>query len=208
MFDTPTAYGAPDVLRSQLLGLATAAQQALDPDEPAEFWYRQGVRDAYAYAAALQVTGHVGEPTQAAALRVIRLLGEEVTDLGVLLAATEASPQRAAQPTWVGPLAFHRLTARHPGIDHDLGAGWGERGDIRIRHRRRHDDTVGLLYAYDPTWDEYAILDPAAPVDVVARTARAAVETDPHLTVADFLALLRTNMLAPGAQPEAPAVQL
>lgn len=209
MFDPPPAHGAPDVLRSQLLELATAAQQALDPDEPADFWYRQGVRDAYAYAAALQVTGHIGDRTRVAANRVIALLGEEVTDLGILRTAIEAvGATPAAQPTWVGPLAFHRLTARQPGTDHDLGTGWGQRHDIRIRHRRRADDTVGLLYAYDPTWDEYAVLDPAAPVGVVARAVRAALETDPHLSVADFLTLLRTNAPAVGAQPEAPGVQL
>src|SRR5690349_15652268 len=106
MFDTPTAHGASDLLRSQLLELATAAQQALDPDEPAEFWYRQGVRDAYAHAAALQVTGHIGEPAQVAANRVIALIGDEVTDLAVLRTAIEAvGAQPAAQPTWVGPLA-------------------------------------------------------------------------------------------------------
>jgi hypothetical protein len=122
--------------------------------------------------------------------------------------ATEAGSRPSRDLTWVGQISFDRLAARHPGIDHDLGAQWGDRRDIRISHRRPHDGAVGLLYAYDRTWDEYAILDPAAHVDAVARTFHAALDVDPHLPLADFLTLFRRNAATVAAQPDSPAVQL
>ena len=77
--------------RAHLLGIAALAQQSLDLDDPAAFWYRQGARDAHAYAAALLATGRPGELTQATANRVIQLLGEGVTDIDVLMEATETT---------------------------------------------------------------------------------------------------------------------
>ena len=207
MFD-PTATGNGAVHRAQLLGMAALAQRSLDIDDPADFWYRQGIRDAYAYAAALLVTGRVGEVTQAAADRVVNLLGDGITDLGVLMEATDAGPRPGSGLTWMGQIGFDRVAARQPGTDHDLGSQWGSRHDVRISHRRPHDGTVGLLYAYDRTWDEYAILDPAAHVDAVARTFHAALDVDPHLPLTDFLALLRTNATTLAAQPPSPGAQL
>jgi hypothetical protein len=194
--------------RAQLLGMATAAQRSLDLDDLADFYYRQGTRDAYAYAAALLVTGRPGDVTRTAADRVTQLLGEGITDLGVLMEANEITPRPPTGLDWVGQGSFDRLTKNHPGIDHDLGQQWGTGRGIRISHRLTEDATVGLLYAYDRTWDEYAILDPAAHVDTVARTFHAALDTDPHLPVPEFITLLRQHTPSVATQPDPPGVQL
>lgn len=195
MIDTPATR---NVHRAQLLGMATAAQQCLDLDDPADFWYRQGVRDAYAFAAALLATGVVGDVTRAAADRVTDLLGEGITDLGVLMVATEPAPRPEPDGlTWVGPLAFGKLTADQPGIDHDLGSRWGTQRDVRISHRRPHDGTTGLLYAYDRTWDEYAILAHHIDTDTVETAKKAARAVDPDMPVEDFLDVLREARARP-----------
>ncbi len=181
MPDTPATS---NVHRAGLLALATAAQQDLDLDDPADFWYRQGVRDAYAFAAALLATGVVGDVTRAAADRVTDLLGDGVTDLGVLMVATEPTPRPAGDGlTWMGPIAFGTVTADQPGIDHDLGTRGSAHRDVRISHRRPHDGTTGLLYAYNRTWDEYAILAADIHADTVEAATGDALATDPHLPV-------------------------
>ncbi|QGN58901.1 hypothetical protein [Nostocoides sp. HKS02] len=179
--------------QAALLGLAIAAQQKLDLDDPADFWYQQGARDAYAYAAAMHLTGQPGEAVQAAADRVVHLLGEQVTDLGVLMESTLEACRPATGLTWVGQLSFDRLTRGLAGIDHDTGSRWGALADIRIFHRLTTGASKGLLYAHDRTWDEYAILDPAAHVDTVAATVREASHPGPNLALDDFVALLRAN---------------
>jgi hypothetical protein len=88
MFETPATRHA----RAHLLGIAALAQQSLDLDDPASFWYRQGARDAHAYAVALLATGGPGHATQATADHVIQLLGNGVTDVEVLMEATEPAP--------------------------------------------------------------------------------------------------------------------
>lgn len=203
MSDSPATR---NVYRAQLLGIATLAQNSLDLDDPADFWCRQGIRDAY--AAALLVTGRLGDVTQAGADRIVQLLGEGITDLGVLMEATEPGPRDSRDLTWVGQVAFDRLAARHPGIDHDLGTRWGPRHDIRISHRLASNASTGLLYAYDRTWDEYAILDPAAHVDAVAPTFHAAVDVDPRLSLADLVSILRKNATMVEARPDSPGVRL
>jgi hypothetical protein len=154
------------------------------------------------------VTGRAGGVTRAAADRVVHLLGEGVIDVGILMEALEPLPRPADGLTWLGPMSFTRQVAQHTGVDHDLGNRWGARRDIRISHRVTEGATVGLLYAYDRTWDEYAILDPAADVEAVARTFHAALATSPHLPVADFVALLRQHARAVVAQPDPSRAQL
>ena len=205
MVDSPDAR---NVTQAALLGLAIAAQQKLDLDDPADFWYQQGARDAYAYAAAMHLTGHPREAVQTAADRVVHLLGEQVTDLDVLTEASQHACPPAAGLTWVGQLSFDRLTRGHAGIDHDAGSQWGPRGDIRIFHRLTTGASKGLLYAHDRTWDEYAILDPAAHVDTVAATVREASHPGPELLLDDFVTLLRANTPPMGIESTWPEVQL
>lgn len=201
MIDTPATR---NVHRAQLLGMATSAQQGLDLDDPADYWYRTGQRDAYAYAAALLGQGRVGDPARAAADRVTQLLANGFTDLGVLLDATQPEPPLVHQSlTWVGPIAFQQLLAHHDGVDHDLGTTWGPRHDVRISHHRPHDGTTGLLYAYDRTWDEYVVLAAHATFAVAERVYRRALDRDPHLGLADVLTILHAD---PSTPQRAPAV--
>lgn len=64
---------------------------------------------------------------------------------------------RPSEADWVEPQAFSARIGG-AGIDHDFGMRWGERREQRISLRLRHGADRGLLYAYDPTWDEYAFL--------------------------------------------------
>lgn len=190
MTDTPATR---NVHRAQLLGMATSAQQGLDLDDPADYWYRQGQRDAYAYAAALLVTERAGDATRAAAARVPDLLGEGVVDLGVLLHATEPGTYPGTRDglSWMGSIAFARATAAQPGTDHDLGHRWGHRRDIRVSHRRQHGGGTGLLYAYDRTWDEYAVLGRDVPTGTAEQVRDDALAADLHPDLDDVVRLLR-----------------
>ena len=67
---------------------------------------------------------------------------------------------------------------------------WGAAGDQRISLRHPPGADSGLLYAYDPTWDEYAVLSRAASVQAVQAAFTQAVATDPHMAVTDFAALV------------------
>ena len=74
---------------------------------------------------------------------------------------------------WRGPLAFARAHEALPGIDHEFGTRWGSKRDQRVRLRVEVGAETGLLYAYDPTWDEYAVIGAnvplAAALDAFAR---------------------------------------
>jgi hypothetical protein len=67
---------------------------------------------------------------------------------------------------------------------------WGAAGDQRISLHHSPGADSGLLYAYDPTWDEYAVLSRAASVQAVQSAFTQAVATDPHMAVTDFAALV------------------
>jgi hypothetical protein len=82
-----------------------------------------------------------------------------------------ASPELPAV-RWISGARFDRHVGA-AGFDHEYGAVWGPRHDQRVSLRLAGGATSGLLYAYDPLWDEYAILQPdAAQVDVEAAFAR------------------------------------
>jgi hypothetical protein len=73
---------------------------------------------------------------------------------------------------WISKARFNRYVSG-AGFDHEYGAVWGPRHDQRVSLRLAAGATSGVLYAYDPLWDEYAILQPdAAQVDVEAAYAR------------------------------------
>ena len=103
-----------------------------------------------------------------------------------------ASPPR--EPDWVGPKAFN---ARYGavGVDHHFGMRWGERREQRISLRRHPGATQGLLYAYDPTWDEYAVISTHAPADAVEATFTKALQVDVHMTVPQFAEIFASQLL-------------
>jgi hypothetical protein len=73
---------------------------------------------------------------------------------------------------WISEARFDRHVSA-AGFDRHYGALWGPRHDQRVSLRLAAGATAGLLYAYDPLWDEYAILQPnAAQAHVEAAFAR------------------------------------
>ena len=104
---------------------------------------------------------------------------------------------------WRGPVAFARAYGAVPGIDHDFGARWGSNDDQRVSLRLEDGDETGLLYVYDPTWDEYAVIGTDVPLAAVKNAFAAALQIGEHAAVEDFLALLpHVSAARPSAGPE------
>ena len=189
-----------DPAAERLVALARNAHRNVDRRDDVDYWYRLGQRNAYAHAAGILIGRGVDSTAFAISERLTAALEAGVTDLGPLRSTalgepTSGSPSQS--PTWLGPVAFraqygsdgvHRST--HLGIDHDYGMRWGAAGDQRISLRHPPGADSGLLYAYDPTWDEYAVLSGAASVQAVEAAFTQAVATDPHMAVTDFAALV------------------
>jgi hypothetical protein len=69
---------------------------------------------------------------------------------------------------WMGPRALKARYGAQPGVDRDVGMWWGPRHNQRVSHRRAAlDAPTGQLYAYDLTWDEYAVLATDVPATAV-----------------------------------------
>jgi hypothetical protein len=134
---------------------------------------RLGQRNAYAHAALILIGRRVDSTAFAISERLTAALEAGVIDLDPLRSAAlgglAISPGQS--PTWLGPIAFQAQYGAddsiHPGIDHDYGRRWGAAGDQRISLRHPPGADRGLLYAYDPTWDEYAVLSTGASVQAV-----------------------------------------
>jgi hypothetical protein len=62
---------------------------------------------------------------------------------------------------WISQARFdhHHCAA---GIDIDYGTCWGVRENQRVSLRIHPDAQHGVLYAYDPLWDECLVIDDAA----------------------------------------------
>jgi hypothetical protein len=103
-----------------------------------------------------------------------------------------ADPQQP--PQWIGPRAFHALHGG-AGVDHHFGMRWGERREQRISLRRQPGDQSGLLYAYDPTWDEYAVLARDVPEPAVEAAFTQALDVDIHMDVLPFTELVRCHQI-------------
>jgi hypothetical protein len=105
------------------------------------------------------------------------------------------SPRRL---DWMGRHAFTARYAVQPVVDPILGTRWGPRHDQSVSyHLATVDSPTGLVYAYDLTWDEYAVLAtdvPRAAVETALGRARA---SDAHLTLEVFTGLLTDNLPAP-----------
>ena len=95
---------------------------------------------------------------------------------------------------WVGPQAFSARIGG-AGIGHDFGMRWGERREQRISLRLRYGADRGLLYAYDPTWDEYACLADGVAEPAVEAAFAQALDIDTHMHVLAFAELVRCHEL-------------
>jgi hypothetical protein len=107
---------------------------------------------------------------------------------------TTTGRQAPREPQWVGPLAFHGI-AGDPGADREFGMRWGERHDQRIALRCTPGASRGLLYAYDPLWDEYAVLGRDVHVSAVDAASKQALDMDIHMRVLEFAELVRCHQI-------------
>ena len=104
---------------------------------------------------------------------------------------------------WRGPVAFARAYAAAPGIDHDFGTRWGSNGDQRVSLRVELSREEGLLYVYDPTWDEYAVIGTDVPLAGVQDAFARVLQLGENGAVEDFMALLpHVSAVRPSPGPE------
>ena len=90
---------------------------------------------------------------------------------------------------WLGRHAFTARYAVQPVVDPILGTRWGPRHDQSVLHHLATvDSPTGLVYAYDLTWDEYAVLATDVPRAAVEAALGRALASEARLTV-DFLIL-------------------
>jgi hypothetical protein len=195
-----------DQLHEKLVALSRNTQVNVDLDDPADYWYRLGQRNAYAHALGLTVARGVDHIAFEVGDRLTGALadGEHNVDF-LLVGALEAAPSAAlTSPEWIGPLAFSAQYGHIPGVDRDYGMRWGERGDQRISWRAPLDASTGLLYAYDPLWAEYKVLGTDVPQQAVEAAFKQALDTDVHADVAVFAEIARTHTLAQRTRPIEP----
>ena len=208
----PTPDHRPDAAPTeQLLALACNASRNVDESDPIDYWYRLGQRNAYAQATALIVSRETGSDIFAVTERITTALDADVTDAAQLRAAaygTTATPA-AARPhlKWLGAKAFGAQHHSIRGVDRDYGMRWGPRRNQRISLRLDGDEaTHGLLYAYDKTWQEYAVLSTNASRAAVDRAYAHALDTDSHLPIEDFAGLVATYAAALEVAAQPPAI--
>lgn len=108
----------------------------------------------------------------------------------------EAPPPRL---DWIGQHAFTARYALQPVVDRVVGVRWGPRHDQSVHHHLASvDSPTGLVYAYDLTWDEYAVLATDVPATAVdAAVSRARAKDDANLTVEVFAGLLADSLPVP-----------
>ena len=105
---------------------------------------------------------------------------------------------RSAALDWMGPRAFKARYGVQPGVDRDFGMWRGPRHDQRVSHRR---DTLvsptGLFYAYDLTWDEYAVLATDIPWTAVEAIINRALASDTRMSAETIAGLLVDHLVVP-----------
>lgn len=206
----------PNRAVQDLLALSSNTSRGLNHDAPAtssiaeatdvDYWYRLGLRNAYAQAAGLLLAPELGDDPFVIAERVTTSIDAGVTDTTALRSAAygRALATLERQLDWIGPKEF---AARHGVVscaDRDFGARWGARGEQRITLRPNPVSGTGLLFAYDPTWDEFAVLaTDVTPAAVEAAFAHA-LDVDIHLEPSRFAELVKEHEAVP--QPAIPAV--
>ena len=114
---------------------------------------------------------------------------------------TEISAQAEVKPLrleWMGPRAFKARYGVQPGVDRYSGMRCGPRHDQRLSHHRDTlDSPTGLLYAYDLTWDEYAVLATDIPWAVVEAVINRALASDTRMSAEAIAGLLVDHLVVP-----------
>ena len=99
---------------------------------------------------------------------------------------------------WMGLHAFTARYAVQTVVDRVLGMRWGPRHDQSVSHHlATANPPTGLVYAYDLTWDEYAVLAIDIPTTAVKAALCRALASDAHLTLEVFADLLAESVQAP-----------
>lgn len=208
MVAQPAERHADHQLHEKLVALSRNAQVNVDLDDPADYWYRLGQRNAYAHALGLSVARGFDHTAFEVADRLSAALADGEHNVDFLLAgALEGAPSAAATPAsleWIGPQAFSAQYGHIPGVDRDYGMRWGERGDQRISWRAPLDASHGLLYAYDPLWAEYKVLGADVPRQAVEGAFTQALDTDVHMDVTAFAEVVRSQTVAQRTRPIEP----
>lgn len=201
-----TSPDQPDQVTEKLIALSRNAHQNVDADDPVDYWYRLGQRNAYAHAAGMVIARGADSPAFTIADTITNALSQGCSDVSGLARAAhgrvqlEAVGEAAPALTWMGPAAFQARYGDLPGIDHDFGMGWGAGGDQRISLRQGIGGHGGLLYVYDPTWDEYAVLLANVTDAAVDHAFATALATDLHMSAQRFAALVAERRVAPTAE--------
>ena len=119
--------------------------------------------------------------------------------LGSSADSTTRDPQAPPpQLDWIGQHAFTARYAVQPVVDRVVGVRWGPRHDQSVHHHLASvDSPTGLVYAYDLTWDEYAVLATDVPKAAVETALSRAWAGDAHLTLEVFAGLLTDSLTAP-----------
>ena len=193
-------------LHETLVALSRNAQVNVDLDDPADYWYRLGQRNAYAHSLGLSVARGIDHVAFEVADRLTGALSDGEHNIDLLLSgALEAAPAAApASPQWIGPQAFSAQYGHTPGVDRDYGMRWGDRGDQRISWRASLDANTGLLYAYDPLWAEYKVLGTHVPRQAVDAAFKQALDADVHMDVGAFAEIVRSHTLLQRTRPIEP----
>ena len=150
--------------------------------------------------------GERGSPGRAAAMDQERETTDSEVDVanrhdGPRILDTEISAQPEVKPLWLkwmGPRAFKARYGVQPGVDRDFGMWCGPRHDQRVSHRRDTlDSSTGLLYAYDLTWDEYAVLATDIPWAAVEAIINRALASDTRMSAEAIAGLLVDHLVVP-----------
>ena len=203
---------AVDQFADQLMALARNASLNVDEHDPIDYWYRLGQRNAYAHAAGQLLALDLEHDAFTVAERITTALDAGARNVDELRSAayghgsSPAAPQPAIE--WIGPKAFDTQHRNIRGVDRDYGMRWGPRSNQRISLRLDGEEASrGLLYAYDPTWQEYAVLSTTAPRAAVDRAFSHAIDTDIHMPIETFAQLVGSYAAAlESADRAAPAV--
>ena len=127
----------------QLIALSRNAHQGVDLDDPADYWYRLGQRNAYAHAVGLTLSNGVDDVAFTVADRITGALSDGVHELSALtMAASGRAPgdptpnftdldRAASVQGCLRTPAWHR-----PRLRHALGRT-PRAADLAAPHRRR-----------------------------------------------------------------------
>ncbi|WP_347351226.1 hypothetical protein [Intrasporangium sp.] len=201
----------------ELIALSSNTSRGLNHDAPAtssiadatdvDYWYRLGLRNAYAQAAGLLLAPALGEGPFTIAERLTASLDAGITDPHRLHTAA-CGHQTPARPVpgleWVGPRQFAACHGVVTVADRQFGARWGARGEQRITLRPDPVSGRGVLFAYDPTWDEYAVLATGVTPAAVEAAFADATQIDIHLDPARFAQLVHAHQTDPHAARAVP----